>query len=96
VNVISQFKKVAIAEGISYLILLFVAMPLRTFGGYPLFVKYFGWAHGMLFIWFMLLLAILFFGKTWNFKKCFTAGIASLVPFGTFWFDRKYLSKVSL
>jgi len=33
----------------------------------------------------------LFFGKTWNFKTSFLAGIVSLIPFGTFWFDERYL-----
>ncbi len=91
-NVLAQFRKVAIAEGISYLILLFIAMPLKYWGNMPMAVKYFGWVHGALFVWFMVLLAILFFGKTWNFKTALVAGIASLVPFGTFWFDKKYLS----
>jgi len=90
-NFLSQFRKVALAEGVSYLILLFVAMPLKYFGNEPKAVMYFGWVHGALFIWYMLLLAILFFGKTWNFKTSFLAGIVSLIPFGTFWFDERYL-----
>ncbi|RYZ80667.1 MAG: DUF3817 domain-containing protein, partial [Proteobacteria bacterium] len=47
---LSIFRKVAVAEGISYLLLLFVAMPLKYFANLHLYVKYTGWAHGLLFV----------------------------------------------
>jgi integral membrane protein len=88
---ISLFRKVSIAEGISYLLLLFVAMPLKYGLNIPEAVKYTGWAHGVLFVAYMAILAYIWLDKGWKFSLVFKAGIAALLPFGPFWFDKKYL-----
>lgn len=85
------FKKIAFAEGISFLILVFVAMPLKHFFSIPLAVTYFGWVHGLLFIAYVALLAIVAAEEKWRFGKMLLAFIAALLPFGPFWFDKKYL-----
>ena len=83
------FRKIAIAEGISFLILLLIAMPLKYFAGWPLAVKFVGWAHGVLFVAFLVMAfeVKIMLGKNvgW-FMKAF---IASIVPFGTFVLDRE-------
>lgn len=79
-----QFSKVAIAEGISYLLLVFIAMPLKYFFDYPLAVKYTGWAHGVLFVGFCAYLPLLMWRDRWSFWRAFRAFLLSLVPFGTF------------
>ncbi len=83
------FRTVAIAEGISFLILLGIAMPLKYFADSPMAVKITGYIHGFLFIGFVMLAwsskIKLGKGMGW-FAKAF---IASLLPFGTFVFDRK-------
>ena len=88
---INKFRTIAILEGISYLVLLGIAMPLKYFGGMPKAVLYTGWVHGLLFVLYMLFLGIVFIKYKWPFKKGFYAFIASLLPFGPFIFERKMM-----
>lgn len=88
-KVINWFRKIAIAEGISFLVLLLIAMPLKYFADLPQAVKWVGWAHGVLFVAF---LALAYEVKTildknigW-FAKAF---IASILPLGTFVLDKE-------
>lgn len=85
---IGRLRLVGILEGISYLLLLGIAMPLKYFAGMPVAVKYTGWVHGLLFVLFMLALAQVWLVRKWAFGKVMIAFIASLVPFGTFVLDR--------
>ena len=82
------FRLVGITEGISYLVLLFIAMPLKYAAGLPEAVKYTGWAHGLLFMLFLLALINVKINLNWSFKKSTIAFIASLIPFGYFIFDK--------
>lgn len=79
-----QFSKLAIAEGISYIVLVFIAMPLKYFFEFPLAVKYTGWAHGVLFVAFCLYLPLLMWRDGWGFLRALRAFVLSLIPFGTF------------
>jgi integral membrane protein len=83
------FRKVAITEAASYLILLFVAMPLKYFFAMPNAVKYVGWAHGVLFILYVLFLLLAAREQKWSFGKIVLLFIASLLPFVPFWLDKK-------
>jgi integral membrane protein len=88
-TILHWFRTVAIAEGISFLVLLCIAMPLKYFADSPMAVKITGYIHGFLFIGFVILAwsskIKLGKGMGW-FAKAF---IASLLPFGTFVFDRE-------
>ena len=84
----------AIAEGVSYLLLLFIAMPLKYVYGLPEAVRLVGSLHGGLFIVFIALLASVYVRKTMSFKQCVAAFIASLLPFGAFVFDRYIKQRV--
>ncbi|MBC7694561.1 MAG: DUF3817 domain-containing protein [Burkholderiales bacterium] len=75
-------------EGYSYLILLFIAMPLKYFYNTPEYVRPVGSIHGALFVTFMILLALMFFKVKLSFKKSVLAFLLSLVPFGTFFLNR--------
>ena len=77
----------AITEGISYLALLFVAMPLKYMYGMPEVVRLVGSIHGGLFVVFMALLGAVYIRQTMTLKQCTGAFIASLLPFGAFVFD---------
>ena len=89
INALGRFRKIAIAEGISFLVLLGIAMPLKYFADMPMAVKIVGYIHGFLFIGFVLL--------AWetknNLNKSFNwfglAFFASLLPFGTFVLDKQ-------
>jgi len=83
------FMQIAFLEGISYLILLLVAMPLKYFANIPEGVKYVGWAHGVLFVLFCVYLLKVWIKLKWSLGKAFLAFIASLLPFGTFVLDAK-------
>ena len=76
-------------EGISYLLLLGVAMPMKYYFDMPAAVKITGMAHGVLFVAYCLLLAVCMKKFTWTLKFGVYLFIATLIPFGTFVTDRK-------
>ncbi|AIE61277.1 DUF3817 domain-containing protein [Bacillus methanolicus] len=88
-STIDLLRRVGIFEGISYLVLLFIAMPLKYFAGLPVFVLIFGMIHGILFILFVLLLFLVWQRHRWPLIRVFGAFIASLLPFGTFVLDAR-------
>ena len=81
-------------EGVSYLLLLGVAMPMKYFFEMPMAVKIVGMAHGVLFIAYCLLLAVQMRVNKWNLLFGIYLFVATLIPFGTFVTDHK-LSKIS-
>lgn len=80
------------AEGISLLVLLGIAMPLKYFAHIPEAVKFTGWIHGILFIAYGWLAYIVREEKGWPFKMLVLAFLAAFFPFGTFLFDKKLRS----
>lgn len=86
---LGRFRLIALLEGISYLILLCIAMPLKYKFGFETAVKYTGWVHGVLFIAYIALLLKVWKQYNWSFKKVVFAFIASLLPFGTFLLDKQ-------
>ena len=87
----TYFRFIGLAEGISLLILLFIAMPLKRIFGFPEAVRWIGSIHGVLFIAYVYTLITFAHGQKWSLKKFFLAFIVASIPFGTIWFDRKYL-----
>ncbi|MCF6280499.1 MAG: DUF3817 domain-containing protein [Flavobacteriaceae bacterium] len=85
------FRVVAFLEGVSYLLLLFVAVPIKYFGEDPQYVKMLGMPHGLLFVGYVILAFLLKNEYKWNNKTFFIVLIASILPFGTFYVDKKYL-----
>ena len=86
---IGKLRITGLAEGTSFLILLLIAMPLKYMAGMPMAVKYAGWAHGILFILYIVALINVRLDYKWPFKKLLVAFIASLLPFGTFILDSR-------
>ncbi len=76
------------AEGISYLILLLIAMPLKYMMGMPTAVKLVGSAHGVLFVLFIFALLNAFMDKQMSIKQGIWFFILSFIPFGTFFIER--------
>ncbi len=85
------FRLTAILEGISYLALFAVTMPLKYMADIPLPNKYVGYAHGVLFIANVILAIVFWFERKWSIKKGIVLLLASLLPFATFYVDQKYL-----
>lgn len=88
-NSLGRLRVVALMEGVSFLVLLGIAMPLKYAAGRPEAVKYVGMAHGVLFVLYVLLLLGVALERGWSARKIMLAFGASVVPFGTFWADRK-------
>ena len=83
------FRKAAYIEGWSFIILLFIAMPLKYLMGFAIATKIVGMAHGGLFIWFVYTLYMSTNEQKWGAKFTIIAFISSLIPFGTFFLDKK-------
>jgi len=87
---VNLFRSIAILEGISYLALFAVTMPLKYMADLPMPNKYVGYAHGVLFIAYIVLAILVCIIKKWGFKRMAIFLIASLLPFATFYIERKY------
>lgn len=90
-NKLKVFKWVSILEGLSFLLLLFIAMPLKYIFDLPQMVQQIGMAHGLLFIAYVMGAFYLFKPMNWNFKELSLILACSLVPFGPFYVEKKYL-----
>lgn len=87
------FKIIAILEGISYLV-LFANMLLikpNNLDLYKTLLYPIGMAHGVLFIGYVVLAILLKFQLNWDWGKLGVILAASLLPFATFWVEKKYL-----
>lgn len=89
------FKITALLEGISFLVLIANMLVLKTNNPelYHTIVRPFGLGHGALFIGYIILAFLLKKPLNWNFKIFAIVLMASLVPFGTFYVDKKYLNE---
>ena len=90
-----HLRLVALLEGSSFLVLLFIAMPLKYLAGLPLAVRIAGSVHGLLF---MLFLAALYRAgrrRDWPLRRSLLAFVAAIVPFGTFVFDRSLRREIA-
>jgi integral membrane protein len=83
-----QFRLIGYAEGVSFLVLLGIAMPLKHLAGYPKPVLVVGWIHGVLWILYLLAAARAGYAHGWSKRHYFLAFVASVLPFGPFVFDR--------
>ena len=88
-------RKIGIAEGISFLVLLGIAMPLKYLLDQPMAVKIFGWAHGILFVAFLVLAWEYKTDRDKNIKWFAVAFLAAIIPTGTFFFDKKLKEEIS-
>lgn len=87
---------IGIAEGISFLMLLLIAMPLKYFMQIPEAVKYTGWVHGILFVAFIYGAFEVMVVLKKNFLWLAKAFVAAFVPLGTFIFDRQLKKEEAL
>lgn len=81
------FRWVAYLEGISFLVLLAVAMPLKYMYGMPMAVKIMGMAHGIFFLAYVGMVAWLASEHSWPMRKSLWGLAAGVLPFGSFVFE---------
>ena len=92
---LARLRVTGLLEGASFLLLLFVAMPLKYLADQPLAVRYVGMAHGVLFLLYLLALVPVALDRRWGFKTLALAFAASLLPGGPFLFDAKVLKPLA-
>lgn len=88
---ISYFRIISTLEALSYLLLLGIAMPLKYVWHKPEMVEYVGMAHGVLFVAYVLAALVLYKQLSWSLKSLAIVLVCSLLPFGPFYAERKYL-----
>ncbi len=88
------FKITGFLEGISAILLFFVAMPMKYIFDDKSLIRPIGMAHGILFTIFILLAVMLKIEQKWGWKKFAIICVCAIVPLGTFYVDRKYLKNV--
>ncbi|MEA1914113.1 MAG: DUF3817 domain-containing protein [Campylobacterota bacterium] len=88
---ISIFRQIVNIEGWSFLILLFIAMPMKYMMGYPLATKIVGMIHGVLFIYYIIMQFKSSQKYGWTLAQNLKYFIASLIPFGTFYIKNELI-----
>ncbi len=88
-NPIPTLRWLALIEGVSFLVLLGVAMPLKYFADWPLGVRVVGLLHGVLFVAFGLALLQTMIVSRWTLSRGALIFSAALLPFGPFVVDRR-------
>lgn len=91
-SLLSIFRIIALLEGVSYILLLFVATPIKYFADNPTYVRLLGMPHGLLFIVYIAIAVVLKPEQQWNKRTFLVILAASLIPFGTFYVDKKFLA----
>jgi integral membrane protein len=91
---ISLLRLTGYLEGISFLVLVFIAMPIKYWGGNPVPVQIVGQAHGLLFVMFVVYAVIMSLKHKWKLGIILQVLASSIIPFGTFYIDKKILSKM--
>ena len=90
---LGKLRVIAFIEGVSYLILLCIAMPLKYYYGYPGAVRSFGSVHGLFFVLYVLFVGLCYRQYNWTIVKTAILLLLSLIPFGNFYADKRYLSQ---
>lgn len=93
-SIINIFRIVALLEGVSYILLLFIATPIKYLADDPQYVKLLGMPHGILFIAYITIAFLVKKDYSWTNTQFGIVLLASIIPFGTFYVDRKYLKPV--
>ena len=88
-NPVPFLRMAGITEGLSYLVLLGIAMPLKWIWGMPMAVKIVGWIHGVLFMVFCAALVRTYAVACWSAVRAIVVFIAAIVPFGPFLIDKR-------
>lgn len=93
-TLLNIFRWIAFLEGVSYILLLFIATPIKYIWEEPKYVKLLGMPHGLLFITYIILAFMYKSEVKWTKKTFYVVLLASIIPFGTFYVDRKYLNTI--
>jgi integral membrane protein len=95
-SALRHLRLIGLLEGLSFLALLFIAMPLKYLLGLPIAVRVAGSVHGLLFLLFAAALFRVALERDWPARRSLAAFGASLVPWGTFVLDRQHQRELEL
>lgn len=90
---IGRLRFIGFWEGVSFLVLLLIAMPLKYMAGWPQGVSVVGMAHGVLFVAYCLAAWNAAMEHDWPFKRTALVFVASILPAGPFIIDAKVLKE---
>ncbi len=94
-NAVHHLRAISIVEGISYLALVLVAMPLKYLFDTPGAVRIVGALHGLLFLIFVLLWVRAVLDRSGRLGLFGLVGLASLLPFGFLFVDKRLREEAS-
>lgn len=93
---VGRLRIIAALEGVSLITLVFITLPMKYLMNNPAGTKLIGPIHGALFLLFVFNTLSVGVEQQWKFKETtWKVLLACIVPFGTFYIDRKVLSKIS-
>lgn len=88
---LGRLRVIGFWEGVSFLVLLGIAMPLKYFAGWPLAVRVVGMAHGVLFLLYLWAAIQAALEHDWRWRRTALVLVASLLPAGPFVVEAKIL-----
>lgn len=88
-NMLNSFRLVSLIEGLSFLVLLFIAMPLKYHWGHPEAVSVVGMTHGILFMVYVALALMVGPRQQWSDRFMLGVIVAGMLPFGCFVLEQK-------
>lgn len=91
ISFLNTFRIIALLEGVSYILLLFIATPIKYLADDPQYVKLLGMPHGLLFVAYIAMAILIKNDLKWTNKELGIVLLAAIIPFGTFYIDKKYL-----
>jgi integral membrane protein len=91
---VGRLRVIAFLEGCSLLLLVFIAMPIKYLLKVPEATQAIGMIHGVLFLLFIGATVVISILQKWTFNRIFMVMFSSILPFGTFYVDKKILSKL--
>ena len=89
----NTFRIIAFLEGVSYILLMTVGLYFKYQLDDPTYVKLLGMPHGILFVSYIILSFLIKEDENWGTKDFGIVLLSSILPFGTFYIDYKYLKK---
>jgi integral membrane protein len=85
----SRLRLLGLAEGLSFLVLMFIAMPLKYLFHQPSAVRVVGSIHGGLFVLYVLAALLVALAQRWRLRRILLALVVSVLPFGPFLLDKR-------
>lgn len=93
---LSFFRKLSVVEGLSLIVLLFIAMPAKYYFGYVDSIWQVGMTHGVLWLVYFIVSLIVSHQKKWSVMFWLLVLFASIIPFACFFLDRKLKNNVAV